>query len=36
MEATRFSETSVLTGSTRRHIPEEGILHIHGWESLKL
>jgi hypothetical protein len=29
MEAIRSSETSVHTRSTRRHIPEGGILHIH-------
>jgi hypothetical protein len=28
MEALRSSETSVLTRSTRRNIPEEGILHV--------
>jgi hypothetical protein len=28
MEAIRFSETSVLTRATRRHIPEDGILHV--------
>jgi hypothetical protein len=27
MEAIRFSETLVLTRVTRRHIPEDGILH---------
>jgi hypothetical protein len=27
MEAIRFSETSVYTVSTRRHIPDDGILH---------
>jgi hypothetical protein len=35
MEATRSSETSVLTSPTRRHIPEDGILHSHGLENLK-
>jgi hypothetical protein len=31
MEAMRSSETSVhFTGSTRRHIPEDGILHFTG------
>jgi hypothetical protein len=30
MEAVRFSETSSLTSATRRHIPEDGILHIYG------
>jgi hypothetical protein len=29
MEATRSSETSVHTRSTRRHIPENGILRSH-------
>jgi hypothetical protein len=29
------SETSVYTGSTRRHIPEDGILHSHLRENLK-
>jgi hypothetical protein len=28
MEAMRFSETSVHTRSTRRHIPDDGILYI--------
>jgi hypothetical protein len=28
METIRSSETSVLTGATRRHIPEDGILHL--------
>jgi hypothetical protein len=28
MEAIRSSETSVHTRSTRRHIPEDGILHL--------
>jgi hypothetical protein len=35
MEATRSSETSVFTGPTRRHIPEDGILHSHRRENLK-
>jgi hypothetical protein len=35
MEATRSSETSVHTRSTRRHIPEDGILHSHRCENLK-
>jgi hypothetical protein len=29
------SETSVLTGTTRRHIPEDGSLHSHRRENLK-
>jgi hypothetical protein len=28
MEATRSSETLVLTRATRRHMPEDGLLHI--------
>jgi hypothetical protein len=35
MEAICSSKTSVLTKATRRHIPENGILHIHRREYLK-
>jgi hypothetical protein len=35
MEAIRSSETSVHTRFTRRHIPENGILHSHRCENLK-
>jgi hypothetical protein len=36
MEAIRSSETSVhFRRSTRRHIPEDGILHSHHCENLK-
>jgi hypothetical protein len=35
MEAIRPSKTSVHTRSTRRHIPEDGILHSHHCENLK-
>jgi hypothetical protein len=35
MEATLYSETSVLTGAARRNILEDGILHIHSLGNLK-
>jgi hypothetical protein len=35
MEAIRSCETSVHTRFTRRHIPEDGILHSHRREKLK-
>jgi hypothetical protein len=35
MEAIGCSETPIHTRSTRRHIPEEGILHNHRRENLK-
>jgi hypothetical protein len=35
METIRSSETSVNKISTRRHIPEDGILHSHRRENLK-
>jgi hypothetical protein len=35
MEATCSSETSIPTGTTRYHIPDDGILHSHRRETLK-
>jgi hypothetical protein len=35
MEAIRSSETSVYTRCTRRHVPEDGILHSQRCENLK-
>jgi hypothetical protein len=35
MEATRSSETAVLTRPTRRHVPGDGIIHSHRCENLK-
>jgi hypothetical protein len=35
MVATGFSETSVLTTATWRHILEDGVLHSHCRENLK-
>jgi hypothetical protein len=35
MEGIRSSETSILTRATRRHIPEDGILHSHLCENFK-
>jgi hypothetical protein len=36
MEAKRSFETSVLTRATWRNIPEDGILHSHRRENLKI
>jgi hypothetical protein len=36
VEALHFSETSVLTTATQRHIPEDGILNSHRREDLNL
>jgi hypothetical protein len=35
MEATHYSETSVLTGATWHNIPEDGILNSHHCKNLK-
>jgi hypothetical protein len=35
MEAMRYCETSVHTGTTLRNISEDGILHSHRRENLK-
>jgi hypothetical protein len=35
VNAIHSSETSILTIATRRHIPEDGILHSQGLENLK-
>jgi hypothetical protein len=35
VKAIRSSKTSVFTRSTRRHIPEDDILHSHRRENLK-
>jgi hypothetical protein len=35
MEGIRYSEASVLTRATQRHVPEDGILHSDYRENLK-
>jgi hypothetical protein len=35
MEAIHCSEMSILIRATRRHVPEDGILHSHCREDLK-
>jgi hypothetical protein len=35
LETIHSSETSIHTRSTRRHIPEDGVLHSHRYENLK-
>jgi hypothetical protein len=35
MEAAHSSEISVITGATRRHIAEDGVVHSHCRENLK-
>jgi hypothetical protein len=36
MDALRFSETSLLTRATKRNITEDGIIHSHRRENLKM